>query len=83
MCITTSGVYPVLSAQQYGWLQEAMRRMFTSKKLSRKVNYDKLGDLFQPGGGMRATGSSAEPAPLPPVITSEGGPSRAASRAGG
>ena len=58
--------------------------MFTSKRLSRKVNYDKLGDLFQPGGGMRvATAAAAESAPPPPVITSEGGPSRAASHAGG
>ena len=56
--------------------------MLTSKKLSRKVNYDKLVDLFEPGGGMRSVAAATEPVTRAVAITSESGPSRAASRAG-
>lgn len=60
--------------------------MLTSKKLSSKINYDALNDLFvRHGGGQLAiTGGGEEPSPRPSAAPAAGGSAaRPAARPGG
>ena len=60
--------------------------MLTSKKLSSKINYDALNDLFvKHGGGQLAiTGAGEEPAPrVTPAPAAGGNAARPAARPGG